>query len=43
MVVMPKRYPLEVREKAVHRALEHLDEYEAAYYAQQPPRRPAMV
>lgn len=30
---MPKRYPPEVREKAVRLALDHLDEYGSAYAA----------
>ncbi len=33
MVLMPKRYPPEVREKAVRLALDHLDEYGSAYAA----------
>jgi len=32
---MSKRYPPEVREKAVRLALEHLDEYESPYAAAQ--------
>ncbi|MBB4689604.1 transposase [Amycolatopsis jiangsuensis] len=33
MVTMPKRYPPEVREKAVRLALDRLDEYGSAYAA----------
>jgi transposase len=33
MVTMSKRYPPEVREKAVRLALDHLDEYGSAYAA----------
>ena len=33
MVTMPKRYPPEVREKALRLALDHLDEYPSAYAA----------
>jgi transposase len=33
MVLMPKRYPPEVREKAVRLALDHLNEYGSAYAA----------
>jgi len=33
MVLMPKRYPPEVREKAVRLALDRLDEYGSAYAA----------
>lgn len=33
MVTMAKRYPPEVREKAVRLALDHLDEYPSAYAA----------
>jgi transposase len=33
VVIMSKRYPPEVREKAVRLALEHLDEYESPYAA----------
>lgn len=35
MVTMPKRYPPEVREKALRLALDHLDEYPSAYAAAQ--------
>ncbi|WP_457227999.1 transposase, partial [Nocardia gipuzkoensis] len=35
MVIMPKRYPPEVREKALRLALDHLDEYPSAYAAAQ--------
>jgi transposase len=35
MVIMPKRYPPEVREKALRLALDHLDEYSSAYAAAQ--------
>jgi transposase len=33
MVTMSKRYPPEVREKALRLALDHLDEYGSAYAA----------
>jgi transposase len=33
MVLMPKRYPPEVREKAFRLALDRLDEYGSAYAA----------
>lgn len=35
MVTMSKRYPAEVREKALRLALDHLDEYPSAYAAAQ--------
>jgi transposase len=35
MVIMAKRYPSEVREKALRLALDHLDEYPSVYAAAQ--------